>query len=87
MLREQYLEWIKDYCQNDFVVDGEEVIPAMVNMVIEELIKYDGTSRSGKTSESLGDYSVSFELGENGYPASITNKLKPYNNTYKVRFY
>ena len=56
-----YLEWIKDYCQNDFKdKEGNTVIPPMVELVIDEMIEYKESGIYNKKSESLGDYSVTF---------------------------
>ncbi len=89
-----YLEWIKDYCQNDFLNDeGIEVIPLMIDLVIDEMIEYKESGISNKKSESLGDYSVTFNHSESTsssnepFPQWIMAKLKPYCNRGKVRFY
>ena len=89
-----YLEWIKDYCQNDFKdKEGNIVIPPMVELVIDEMIEYKESGIYNKKSESLGDYSVTFNHSESissrnePFPSWIMAKLKPYCNRGKVRFY
>lgn len=76
-VRLAYLEWIKTYTNNDFVVDSVEVIPPMVNLVIQEMIQQDEADSTVK-SESLGDYSVTFDNSEYGYSKKTMAKLEPY---------
>lgn len=79
-MRETYLEWIKDYTNNDFLVDGVEEIPAMVEVVIEDMIAFDTdvVGSQDKKSESLGDYSVTFDSSDYGYSKKTLSKLNPY---------
>lgn len=76
-MREAYLEWIKEYTNNDFIVEGVEVIPAMIEVVIEEMIAFDDGGQD-KKSESLGDYSVTFDNSDYGYSKKTLAKLQPY---------
>ena len=71
-----YLSWIKAYCKNDFIVDGVEDIPEVVEYVVEQLIAYHKET-GNKKSESLGDYSVSYASDE-AIPARLKAMLKPY---------
>ena len=78
--KEAYLEWIKDYCNNDFLDDeGVEVIPATVNLAIEKMLEADKIP-AGVSSEKQGGKSVSFS--ENRYK-DIKPMLSPYK---KVRW-
>ena len=67
-MRDAYLEWIKLYCNNSNLVDT-----LMISVVIDKLIEHD--KHTGVQSESLGDYSVSYEVD---YPQSILRLLIPY---------
>ena len=80
--RDAYLEWIKEYCRNDFIVDEVERVPAVIEIVIDEMIDYD-TNNNEKQAESLGDYSVTFSTSDLGYNKKTLAKLQPY---VKVRF-
>src|SRR5690554_3806409 len=88
-----YLEWIKDYCQNDFKdKEGNIVIPPMVELVIDEMIEYKESGIYNKKSESLGDYYVTFNNSESTsssepFTSWIIAKLKSYCNRVKVKFY
>jgi len=73
--KEAYLEWIKDYCNNDFLDDeGVEVIPATVNLAIDKLMEADSIP-AGLDSEKKGSKSVSFS--EDRYK-DIKPMLAPY---------
>lgn len=81
-----YIDWVKAYTNNDFVVDGVEQIPMVVYMAIEEMIKHDLENETEISSESLGDYSVTFDKTDLGYSKKILAKLAPYIKREKVTF-
>jgi len=85
-------EFAIKYCNNSFLVENPdydeddpeseeyiEEIPEPVILFIAKAAEYN-ISQSGINSESLGDYSVSFETD---LPPSITKLLTPYR---KVSF-
>ena len=67
--RANLLSWAKSYCRNQFTAGT----PAGVLIFIDKAVDYFNT-QSGKTSESLGDYSVSFETS---IPVSLLDLLRP----------
>jgi hypothetical protein len=83
-------EWVYDYCKNDFNPDADNLfypyphpyirtgtkypLPLGVQIFIDQAAQFL-ISQSGKTSESLGDYSVSFGIE---FPKSLLDLLKPY---------
>lgn len=70
-IREAYLEWIKDYCNNDFA----QGVPSGVNLTLEKLIaRHDQDSNIA--SEQVGDLSRSFF--DNDIPKDIKTLLRPY---------
>jgi hypothetical protein len=71
--RTRLIAWAKENCQNDDLTDEQ------LELFLEQAIPFS-SSITGKTSESLGDYSVSFNTD---FPASIMRFLKPYN---RVKF-
>ena len=74
-LKEYLKEWVKDYCNDDFLDDdGNEDLPGGVEIFLEKGKEYI-KQQSGKTSESLGDYSVS--VAED-IPESLLKLLRPY---------
>lgn len=79
-LKAHLKEWVKDYCNDDFLDEDEaEDLPGGVEVFLDRAASYF-KSQSGKTSESLGDYSVSFDAD---IPRSLLKLLTPYR---KVRF-
>ena len=78
-------DFAKEYCNNPFLVYDEdteeyvEEIPEPVILFLAKATEYN-IFQSGVKSESVGDYSVSFETD---YPESITKLLRPYR---KVKF-
>lgn len=80
--RKAYLDWIKVYCRNDFIVDGVEQVPLVIGLIIDEMISHDNKPIDA-SSESLGDYSVTHNVSDEGYPKITMAKLKPF---IKVRF-
>ena len=68
------LEWVKDTCKNDFMVNGEEVLPGGVVLFLNKAEDYLRNVQ-GISSESLGDYSVSFDTD---LPQSLKRLLRPY---------
>lgn len=71
-----YLDWIKDYCNNDFA----EGVPGGVNLALEKLIARHGQD-SNIASEQVGDLSRSFF--DSDMPKDIKSLLRPYR---KVRY-
>lgn len=85
-------EWVKDYCNNQFLIDNPdydpddessdefiESLPGGVNIFLDRAVAYF-KKQSGKKSEALGDYSVSFETD---IPQSIMKLIRVYR---RVRF-
>lgn len=74
-LKSELLRWVKDYCNNTFVNDdGVEVIPGGVEVFLTQASIFI-EKQTGKTSESLGDYSVAWSTD---YPQSMMRLLSPY---------
>ena len=84
------LEWVEDYCNDDFLIDNpdydeddpdsdEEIksYPGGVKLFVVEAIKMQARDL-GKQSESLGDYSVSYQQTTTDYPVSMRKMLTPY---------
>jgi hypothetical protein len=69
-LRINLLAWAKSYCRNPFTAGT----PAGVLIFIDGAVSFFNNS-PGKTSESLGDYSVSFDAT---LPDSLKELLRPY---------
>ena len=57
------------------ITENTKVYPAGSEITAIQMVKYQMDLRTGKTSESLGDYSVSFDVAS-GYPKSITGNIK-----------
>ncbi len=64
------LEWAEAYCNTEF---GEEP-PGGVELFLEKAVAYFNANE-GLSSESLGDYSVSYE---NRIPPSLLALIEPY---------
>lgn len=80
-LKAELLVWVKDYCNNDFLDDDDiEKIPGGVNVFLTQAVKYI-EKQEGKTSESLGDYSVAWSTD---YPESMLRLLRPYRRVVFV---
>jgi hypothetical protein len=71
--REYLEEWVKDYCRNSF----ESGLPGGVKIFLDKAYIYF-KEQAGKTNESLGDYSIGFQVTENGIPSSYLSLLHPY---------
>jgi hypothetical protein len=71
--RSRLIAFAKDTCQNQDITDEQ------LELFLEQAIPFSSTT-SGKTSESLGDYSVSFNTD---FTPSILRLLRPYK---KVTF-
>jgi hypothetical protein len=67
--RTRLIAWAKDRCQNDDLTEEK------LELFLEQAVPFSA-GISGKTSESLGDYSVSFNVD---FPPSIMRFLTPYN--------
>ena len=63
-------DFVKDYCRDDFRAG----FPGGVKIFIQKALDFLN-QQSGKTSESLGDYSVSFE---SQIPKAMIETLYPY---------
>lgn len=70
-IMDAYLEWVKDYCNNDFT----EGIPGGVTLALEKLITRHGQD-SNIASETAGDLSQSFF--DSDIPKDIKRLLQPY---------
>ena len=79
-LRDHLTEWTKDYCRDDF----DDGLPAGVKMFIEKGFEFY-KKRAGKVSESLGDYSVTYEKVDDFLPASLVSLLRPYRRMRGVK--
>lgn len=75
-LRIYLIEWAASYCHTAF---EENDLPGGVEIFLDRAADFIKSS-SGKTSESLGDYSVSFSQE---IPPTLTSLLEPYK---KVTF-
>ncbi len=62
------------------VVNSVTVYPTGAELTAIKMISYDlkNNNNYGITSESLGDYSVSYEEVLSGYPKSIISEIKKY---------
>ncbi|SNR95525.1 hypothetical protein SAMN05446037_100269 [Anaerovirgula multivorans] len=78
-IKDALTDWVKDYCNNDFIEDEVEVLPGGVLLFLNQAVEFT-KKQTGITSESLGDYSVSFETD---FPASMLKLLSPYK---RVKF-
>ncbi len=75
-MRENLLEWVRDYC-NDATLEDEGAISIFLDRAIDWL----NAHVSGVNSERLGDYAVSFGIGsslETALPQSLIMFLRPY---------
>jgi hypothetical protein len=61
-------EWIKGYCQDDFVET-----PPGYELIAIKMIEFNLNQKAGYTSEGLSRHSVSFA---EDYPATITKGLR-----------
>lgn len=57
-----------------------ESYPAGSKLVAADMLSYrlDHLDLAGVSSESIGDYSVSYEQASNSYPVSIVRRIKRY---------
>lgn len=78
-LKDYLKEYAKDYCNNSFLVDEVETIPAGVNLFINKAYEHYNRE-TGLKAESLSRHSISFD---SELPQSIVRLLNPYR---KVRF-
>ena len=73
-LRTAYKDWIKDYCNNEFLNDeGVEELPGGVELALNKLVNQH--DRIGVTSESKGRISVDYA---EGMPNEVLSMLKQY---------
>lgn len=73
-IRQLYLEWAMDYCNNYFV---DEEIPAGFKLAVDRLTEIDPL-QFGLTSVSLSDMSKSYATNDGGIPKHIITWLNPY---------
>ena len=75
-IKQAYKEWIKDYCNNDFLnEDEEEELPGGVELALEKLEEMHSQSPN-VASESVSDLSRSFFSSD--IPDNIKSLLRPY---------
>lgn len=72
MEREAYLDWLREYCNNDTLEDE-----GMIAILITKLMEAKEL-KGGVSSESLGDYSVSYFQDED-----ISPSMKRVLSTYR----
>lgn len=89
-LKNHLYEWARDYCNDPFVDDdGNDDFPSGVQVFVEQATAFylqaaAGIAGTVKTSESLGDYSISFTnavgaaMGQNDIPSYFKKLLIPY---------
>lgn len=78
-IKDALLKWVKDYCNNNFLVDGVETIPGGVEIFLNQGVDFI-KKQNGIQGESLGDYSVTLTTD---FPLSMLKLLRPYR---KVKF-
>ncbi len=80
MIEEEYLEIRNKPFETDEL--NNIVYPANAELTAIKMVGYNlfNISNLNKKSESLGDYSVSFQdtIGTSNYPASITGAIKKF---------
>jgi hypothetical protein len=73
-------DWIKGYCNDDFLVDGAEKFPSDYESIAIEMIANDlnKLAKSGVQSEGLSRYNVQYVAGVTAqrYPQSVTRRLR-----------
>jgi len=75
-LKTFYKNWIKDYCNNDFLDDeGNENLPAGVELVLDKLVDFHKQDLN-VASEKIADLSVSYFQDQ--IPTRIKQMLDPY---------
>lgn len=74
-----FIEQAKDYCNNSFLVDGVEELPAGVKLYVAKAIQFN-MNPSNLKGRTMGEVSYSYETD---LPRSITRLLAPYR---RVRF-
>ncbi len=73
--------FVKEYCKNDFLIDGKEVLGA-VQLPIAKIIEFN-RHEAGVQSEGISKVSTSFSQD---IPLSILQMLEPFKKS-KMRFY
>lgn len=74
-----HLAYAKTYTNNDFTVDGVEVIPGEVLSFVADACEYN-LNPVGQESRRLGDVSYNYEPD---YSPAMLRKLRPFK---RVRF-
>ncbi|WP_438421640.1 phage head-tail connector protein [Bacillus siamensis] len=69
-----FIDQAKDWCNNSFMVNGDEKLPAGVKLYVAKAIEHNMTP-SNLSGRSMGDVSYSYETE---LPSSITKLLAPY---------
>ena len=89
-LKAHLYEWARDYCNDPFVdEDGNDDFPSGVHIFVTQATAFylnaaAGIAGSVKTSETLGDYSISFTnavgaaMAQNEIPPYFKKLLIPY---------
>ena len=73
------VDYAKEYCNNPFTRDGEEVLPNPLALFVAKAIQFN-MNPTGVSGRSMGGASYSYETD---FPDSILRMLRPYR---KVRF-
>ncbi|MFW6214137.1 MAG: phage head-tail connector protein, partial [Spirochaetota bacterium] len=82
LVEEQYLEIRNLPFETDS--EGNTIYPAGSALTAAQMVGYQLQARqnaTGKTSESLGDYSYTMGAVDGGYPDSITMQIRRYVGT------
>lgn len=74
-----FIELAKDRCNNTFLVDGVEELPAGVKLYVAKAIEHN-MKPSNLKSRTMGSVSYSYDTD---LPAGVVKHLAPYK---KVRF-
>ncbi|MFT0800368.1 phage head-tail connector protein [Bacillus swezeyi] len=69
-----FIEFAKDYCNNKFLVNEEEKLPAGVKLFVAKAIEFN-MAPSNLSARSMGDVSYSYETE---LPETVMRHLKPY---------
>ena len=79
-VRQAYLEWIEDYCNNTFDKDN---LPGGVKLALDQLIKIDPL-RFSIQSEQIGDLSQTFANDDGDMPKFIYKWIDPYKRLKSI---
>ena len=61
-------------------LDEGEALPWGARLVVADMVEWrlEELGRKGVTSETIGDYSVSYTDSTDAYPASVTRRIRRY---------